>query len=231
MGNGIASMAGGNGTFFVSAVVSFYCVFLCFAALQADDDDTCNVFAGQKDTASLWIGYLWMFGAVFYAAYKADQMGLLVEPEPVEAERSGFDMETPLLIEQEEEKRAAAEREAEERKEAEKNRDPSMLSNKESNYDDVDEEKQGRPGPPEENLRPEGQRLSNIYFHSVMLMASCYVAMLMTSWGTGATISTTGATSMYVNIVCQYITALMYWWSLCAPSIFPERFGNGDDEE
>merc|ERR1712154_324426 len=137
--NGIASMAVGNGTFFVSAVVSFYCVFLCFAALQSDDDDTCNVFAGQKDTASLWIGYLWMFGAVFYAAYKADQMGLLVEPEPVGPEQSGFDMETPLLIEQEEEKRAAAEREAEERKEAEKNRDPSMLSNRESNYDDVDE--------------------------------------------------------------------------------------------
>ncbi len=62
-------------------------------------------------------------------------------------------------------------------------------------------------------------------------MASCYIAMLLTSWGTGATISTTGETSMWMNIVCQYIAAILFWWTLCAPSIFPEQFGSGDDDE
>ena len=54
-------------------------------------------------------------------------IGILVEPAAPEPD--GFDMETPLLIEQAEAKKAAAEKEAEERSEAEKDRDPSMLSN------------------------------------------------------------------------------------------------------
>ncbi len=76
LANGVASAVAGNGSFLVSAVVSFYCVFLCFAALQADDDDECNVWAGEKDTASLWIGYIVTFLAIFYAAYRADSMGM-----------------------------------------------------------------------------------------------------------------------------------------------------------
>ena len=74
--NAVAAIAVGTGRFLVSAVVSFYCVYLCFAALQADDDDTCNVFAGEKDTASLWIGYCFTFLTVFYAAYRADDLGM-----------------------------------------------------------------------------------------------------------------------------------------------------------
>merc|ERR1739842_81872 len=131
-------------------------------------------------------------------------------------------------IEQAEAKKAAAEKEAEERKEADKNRDVSMLSNKESNYDDVDAENQ-QTDRPEQQMTRDGHRLSNSYFHLVMTMASCYVAMLLTSWGTGSTISSTGTTSMYVNIVCQYATAVLFWWTLCAPVICPSRFAS--DEE
>merc|ERR1712154_336151 len=152
--------------------------------------------------------------------------GILLEPDEPE-EPAGFDMGTPLLIEQAEAKKAAAEKEAEERAEADKNRDVSMLSNKESNYNDVEDENQAA-GP---EMTRDGMRLSNSYFHLVMTMASCYVAMLLTSWGTGATLSTTGETSMYVNIACEYVTALLFWWTLCAPKFFPERFGDGDDED
>ena len=125
--------------------------------------------------------------------------------------------------------RAAEEKEAEAKEEAAKDRDPSMLSNKESNYDDADEEKDVLPG--DLPYHPGKERLSNTLFHSVMSMGSCYTAMLMTSWGTGATLSTTGETSMYVNVVCQYLTALMFWWTLCAPACFPDRFGDGDEED
>ena len=75
--NGIVSVVVGNGSFFVSAVVSFYVTFLCFAALQADDDDDCNVWAGNNDTASLWIGFLFTFLTVFIAAFRADQVGMV----------------------------------------------------------------------------------------------------------------------------------------------------------
>jgi len=229
--NGISSVAVGNGTFFVSAVVSFYCVYLCFAALQADDDETCNIYAGKKDTASTWIGYVFTFLAIFYAAYRADQLGLLVESGSAESDDTVIDMGMPLEVEEAESRRAAADREAAEKREAERDRDASMLSNKDANDEEVDEEKEPLIPRPEPIANPGRERLSNTYFHAVMTMASCYIAMLLTSWGTGSTLSTTGETSMMVNIVCQYITALLFWWTLCAPAIWPSRFGDADDEE
>jgi len=229
--NGIASIAVGNGTFFVSAVVSFYCVYLCFAALQADDDETCNIYAGKKDTASTWIGYVFTFMAIFYAAYRADDLGLLIETGSAESEETVIDMGMPLEVEEAESQRAAADREAAEKREAERDRDASMLSNKAANDEDVDEEKEPLIPRPEPIANPGRERFSNTCFHAVMTMASCYIAMLLTSWGTGSTLSTTGETSMYVNIVCQYITALFFWWTLCAPAIWPSRFGDADDDE
>ncbi len=47
--NAVLSGIRGDGSFFVSSVVSFYCTFLCFAALQADDDKTCNIWADDRD--------------------------------------------------------------------------------------------------------------------------------------------------------------------------------------
>merc|ERR1711879_345247 len=111
-------------------------------------------------------------------------------------------MGMPLEVEEAENKRAAAEREAE------RDRDASMLSNQDANnVDDGDEENEPLIPRPEPITNPGRERLSNTYFHAVMTMASCYIAMLLTSWGTGSTLSTTGETSMMVNIVCQYITA------------------------
>eukprot|EP01084_Bolivina_argentea_P041476 76552_1 len=79
--NATISGVRGDGSFFVSAVVSFYCTFLCFAAMQSDDDETCNVWNQNRDSASLWIGYLITFLAIFYAAVRADQIGILWETD------------------------------------------------------------------------------------------------------------------------------------------------------
>merc|ERR1719361_1969698 len=100
--NAVVSVVVGNGSFFVSAIVSFYVTFLCFAALQADDDDTCNVWSGSNDSASLWIGYTFTFLTVFAAAFRADQMGLLWEDDRKD---SVIDMGQPLLIEEAESKK------------------------------------------------------------------------------------------------------------------------------
>ena len=57
------------------------------------------------------------------------------------------------------------------------------------------------------------------FFHLIMLSASLYMAMLLTNWGVGSTTGTsnTGAASMWIKIVTQWLTYLLYFWTLVAP--------------
>ena len=136
---------------------------------------------------------------------------------------SVIDMGQPLLIEEAEAKKAKGNYGADDSK----SKDVESGDIEESNYADSDAESKDKAAEPKEI----GARMSNVYFHLVMTLASCYIAMLLTSWGAGSTISTTGKTSMYVNIVCQYATAVLFWWTLCAPMICPSRFVNDEDED
>lgn len=208
----------GDGSLFASAVVSFYCTFLCFAALQSDDDDTCNVWAGQRDSASLWIGYMVTFVAIFYAAVRADRLGLLWDVEDDEES-----MERPLLDG------------ADKSKDIEKGDDKSVDGDivADSNYNDVasDDGKKQEPAEETQTQSKQAQRISNSLFHFIMMLAACYMAMLFSNWGTGSTLQTTGKTTMWVNIVSQYAAAILFWWTLIAPKVCPSRFGSDDEEE
>jgi len=66
-------------------------------------------------------------------------------------------------------------------------------------------------------------------FHLVMFFAAVYMAMLLTDWGsnpdpanTQAT-PTSGKTSMWVKVVSQWTTCLLYTWTLLAPRVLPDR--------
>jgi len=216
--NGVISAVVGDGSLFASAVVSFYCTFLCFAALQSDDDDTCNVWAGQRDSASLWIGYMVTFVAIFYAAVRADRLGLLWDVEDDEES-----MERPLLDG------------ADKSKDVEKGDDKSVDGDivADSNYNDVasDDGKKQEPAEETQTQSKQAQRISNSLFHFIMMLAACYMAMLFSNWGTGSTLQTTGKTTMWVNIVSQYAAAILFWWTLIAPKVCPSRFGSDDEDE
>ena len=64
------------------------------------------------------------------------------------------------------------------------------------------------------------------WFHSVFALASMYIAMLMTGWGSGGEekdLLDVGWTSMWVKIICQWATAGLYLWTLVAPALYPDR--------
>jgi hypothetical protein len=64
------------------------------------------------------------------------------------------------------------------------------------------------------------------FFHLIFALASMYIAMLMTSWGTAAQEKDridVGWTSVWVKVAAQLVTAALYCWSLLAPAMFPER--------
>ncbi|KAJ6242887.1 serine incorporator [Anaeramoeba flamelloides] len=80
----------------------------------------------------------------------------------------------------------------------------------------------------DEDLGLQGQApYSYSFFHFVYAMASLYLAMLITGWNLELTSTSksvdTGAISMYVKLIIQWVVALLYGWSVIAPAIFSDR--------
>lgn len=64
------------------------------------------------------------------------------------------------------------------------------------------------------------------FFHLVFALASMYIGMLMTGWGTGAEekdLMDVGWASVWVKVAAQWATAALYMWSMAAPMLFPDR--------
>lgn len=64
------------------------------------------------------------------------------------------------------------------------------------------------------------------FFHLIMLTASLYMAMLLSNWGAGSTdhdTTSVGETSMWIKIVSEWVTFILYFWTLVAPRCFPDR--------
>lgn len=64
------------------------------------------------------------------------------------------------------------------------------------------------------------------FFHLIFALASCYIAMLMTGWGTGAEerdLIDVGWVSVWVKLVTQWATAATYCWILVAPTLLADR--------
>lgn len=76
------------------------------------------------------------------------------------------------------------------------------------------------------------ERSRTLKFHSVMACSAMYMAMVLTNWGSPTTESSSsddaatheqGSASMWIKIVSQWIAAGLYYWSLVAPLVFPDR--------
>jgi len=65
------------------------------------------------------------------------------------------------------------------------------------------------------------------YFHFVFACGCMYVAMLMNSWNLvdaeKSLYVDIGPISMWVKMVSQWITILLYIWSLIGPCLLPNR--------
>ena len=60
-------------------------------------------------------------------------------------------------------------------------------------------------------------------FHLIMVTASTYMAMLLTDWGSTKGAANAGEASMWMKIVAQWLTTLLFGWTLIAPAILKDR--------
>lgn len=63
--------------------------------------------------------------------------------------------------------------------------------------------------------------ISMVMFHASMATGSVYMSMLLTNWGTVA--GKQSAAQMWVSIISQWISMLLYGWTLIAPRCCPDR--------
>ena len=64
------------------------------------------------------------------------------------------------------------------------------------------------------------------FFHLIFALASMYIAMLMTGWGAVEQEKDrldVGWTSVWVKTGAEWVTALLYTWTLVAPALMPDR--------
>ncbi|KAK1945770.1 putative serine incorporator [Phytophthora citrophthora] len=58
-------------------------------------------------------------------------------------------------------------------------------------------------------------------FYSMMCLAGLYMAMVLTDWDSAE--GSSNDVSMWVKIIAQWLTILLFSWTLAAPKLFPDR--------
>ncbi|KAL3660181.1 hypothetical protein V7S43_014712 [Phytophthora oleae] len=62
-------------------------------------------------------------------------------------------------------------------------------------------------------------------FHVLMILASLYVAMVLTNWGSfdGSSSNDDAIVTMWVKAISQWVASGLFLWTLVAPAVFPDR--------
>jgi len=103
----------------------------------------------------------------------------------------------------------------------------SALHEERWNDDDEDEEIMGE----ERDDEKTGLRYNYSWFHVIFCIAGMYVAMLLTDWNVVSKSDHSiyigrSEVAMWMRIVSSWICMVLYIWSLVAPALFPDRFGD-----
>jgi len=201
-----------NGSLFTTSIVSFYLSYLTFAALEASPDADCNWFATHSDHVSMWLGFLVTICAICYT-------GFSVSNNFVKMSDGG----------QQSARKESAKEDSRERAD-----DDEENGGGTSNYDDAVERSSSASSSQPADADAVSEKKANVTFHICMAFASIYMCMLYTGWGDdhiSADAKARGVTAMVVNLVCVWVTALLYGWTVVAPKVCPSRFGGGDDDD
>jgi len=206
-------LVGEEGSLLTSAVISLYGVYLAFAGLSKNPDYECNPLLGGNDALGismgifftlitvLWVG--WSFTAeerLTSEGYKSTSSRSLRS----HSSRKHYDVALPFLEDAEEENDKSARLLT------------TSLSNRSFNSDSGDDDEDYN---------------NNVWkLNLVLLLVSCFFTVSLTGWGSvekadggDASNPQAGHANLWIIIVSQWFTFLLYAWTLVAPRLFPDR--------
>lgn len=206
-----------NGSLFPSAVIGMYVMYLAYGALLSEPHDyACNGLGAKWNVASgttLVGGLLLTLVTTTYSAFRAGSNTRTFT-------MYSSDADEPLL-ERPPTSQAGADSGAE---------DAELGDMSSSGAERMSKERDGAGdgGDRQERALDEFAPVTYSYsfFHLVFALASMYIGMLMTGWGTGAEekdLMDVGWASVWVKVGAQWFTSALYLWSMVAPLLFPDR--------
>ena len=199
-------LSGSDGSLLTSSVISLYVVYLAFSIVSKNPKGECNPRLGENDTWGIIIGLFLTFISMIWTGWS-------------------WTAEERLSVESAQSTKAVA---------------PTTTSSgggatNELNLDvpflDGDEP-QTAGVVTEQNNASESASLAHVWkLNVVMALISCYVAMILTGWGTingldehhNAANPTVGRVNMAILGISQWLAIGLYSWTLAAPRLFPDR--------
>jgi hypothetical protein len=238
-----------------SAVVTAYCTYLVWSALSSQPASmACSSFPlgrGTDDRFSVFIGLLFTFLALVYAAFRASGEGskltgddparkalLAAMPPDDHSSTKKKSVTAPAKVEAGEAAAhpdSDAERSGSDGEEKKKTKKP--LSEKKQRAEDASES-DGEDDSDADNAQPVERKVAYNYsfFHFTFFLAAMYLAMVLTNWEsvsifTGDPKTTAddkiqigqGMASVWVKVISSWFTLILYVWSMLAPVCFPDR--------
>ena len=218
----ISPIAEGNGGILPAAVLSLYMTWLAYSGLESDPS-TCNTISSQ-DTLHLILGLIIGALSLVYAAWNVSTNNTLFGGEeeiPANEGASAGDIElaqhTPAI--------AASGNGVNGAPSSSLVAKTTTLSSPTSSI-----------ASPVDSLDADSARhlaRRNFRLHVLMALASAYMAMLLTNWGSSQQASDSdsdsqqaydqGTESLFIKFASQWLTFFTFVWALIAPKVLTDR--------
>ena len=215
-----------------SAMVAIYCTYLTMSAVSMEPDDQhCNplIRASGTRTASVVIGAIVTMLTIAYTTTRAATQGIALGSQTSHSynklgpeDNSEHDLVSTQPSSSRREMRAEALRAAVE---------AGSLPANALDDDDDDADSSFSDGHGGKDDERQGTQYNYSLFHVIFLLATCWVATLLTqnidfeNTGDFAAVGRTYWAS-WVKIVSAWLAYAIYTWSLVAPVVMPDRFGH-----
>lgn len=223
-----------------AGAVSAYCTYLIMSAVANHSHKTCNPLQGRvgaTEKTTVALGALFTFLAIAYSTTRAatqskaligkQKRGITLDDDEVE---SGHATNGVGLVSTQPKKKDSP-------------RYQALLAAVEAGAipasaldEEEDEEDEGPSGEERDDERT-GTRYNYSWFHAIFVMGAMYVAMLLTDWNVVRSTPGSGDSgeditigrsevAMWIRVVSSWICIVFYGWSLVAPVVLPDRFGD-----
>jgi len=203
-------LCGTEGSLLTSGVISLYAMYLCFSIVSKNPNGDCNPELGQNDVWGITIGLLLTTVSLIWTGWSWSAVPRLSTTDTVSSAKAVMPDNTNS---------AGA---------AELNLDVPLMDGEEATTTGmVSSSSSNNSG------QTESSSLTHVWkLNIVLALISCYVAMILTGWGTvdgmddtnhNAANPTIGRVNMAILGVAQWMALGLYGWTLLAPTFFPDR--------
>jgi len=225
-----------------ASMVAAYCTYLIMSAVGNHADDACNPLRrntpGTVETTrhtTVVLGALFTFLAIAYSTSRAATSSRALVGRgkkggaihlPDDGSATGLVTTQPSRTESPRYQALLAAVEA------------GAIPASALDEDEDDEDDDDGPAGEERDDERSGTRYNYAWFHVIFIMGAMYVGMLLTDWDVLRTTPPAdhsrdqdvyigrSETAMWIRVVSSWVCIIIYSWSLVAPVLLPDRFGD-----